>query len=384
MSDQEMQFADPDWKPTQPLDKNKAPQEQEVYTPQPINVEPQEQQRRQTPTPVPDYQEGYIGSGAKLPPVQPTEYPLPGSYRDTAPQGTSAGQFKQRPSRGRGRRPWLWIIIAIIILGFMSGGFGSAFGGRGSPFDRGFGFHNTFTETKQFNVSNQPTIVIHDVSGNIQVHTGGSSGSVTVQTIKQTDGFGNPNNEPVSYGQNGDTISIDFTGQGGSVDFNVTVPDNSNVKLLTNSGDIDVEGVSGQISMSTDSGDIRATNDAFSGSTSLTTRSGDIVAKQDLLNGSATLHTGSGDITFDGAINGSGNYQFTTGSGDIDATLQNGAALKVNAATDSGSIHSNVPTVSAQNNDSGGTATGYIGSPNTSTQLTLKTNNGSISLNSQP
>lgn len=386
MSDQEMQFADPDWKPTRPLDKNKAPQEQEVYTPQPINVEPQEQQQWPTAAPLPDYQEGYIGSGAKLPPTQPIEYPQPGSYKYTAPNGISGAPFGQQQARRRGRSPWLWIIIAIIILGFMSGGFGSAFGGKSSPF-RGFGPQNSVTETRAFPLSsNQPTIIINDASGNIQVHSGDSSGGVTVQATKQADGFGNPNNEQVSYTPNADgsSLTIDFAGGGGSVDFDVTVPSNSNVQLQTNSGDITVDSISGQITMSTGSGDITATNDAFSGSTKLTTNSGDIIAKQDQLSGPTTLQTDSGGITFDGAINGSGNYQFTTGSGDINATLNSNTGLDVNASTNSGSITSGVPTVSVQNNDSGGTASGYIGSSNTSTQLTLKTNDGSINLNSQP
>jgi hypothetical protein len=355
MSDQEMQFADPDWKPTRPLDKNKAQQEQEVYTPQPINVEPQEQQRRQTPASLPDYQEGYAGPGAKLPPPQQTEYPLPGSYRDTAPQGISGAPFRQQRARRRGRSPWLWIIIAIIIIGFMSGGFGSAF--------RGFGFQNSVAEPHTFTVSNnQPTIIINDASGNI------------------------PKDEQVNYKQSpdGSSLTIDFTRGSGSVDFNVTVPDNSNVQLHTRSGNIDVEGVSGQISMSTGSGDITATNDTFSGSANLTTGSGEIVARQDQLNGPATLQTDSGNITFDGAINGNGNYQFTTGSGDIDATLNGNTPVKVNASTGNGSITSGIPTVPAQNSDSGSTASGYIGSPNTSTQLKLQTNDGSINLNSQP
>lgn len=385
MSDQEMQFADPDWKPTRPLDKNKAPQEQEVYNPRPINAENQEQRRQQTPTSLPDYQEGYAGPGAKLPPPGQTEYPFPGSYGGTAPQGIGPAPFRQQQARRRGRSPWLWIIIAIIIIGFMSGGFGSAFGGRSSPF-RDFGPQNSVTETRAFPLSNnQPTIIINDASGNIEVHSGSSSGGVTVQTIKQADGFGNPKDEQVSYtpGPGGNSLTIDFAGGNGSVDFNVTVPDNSNLNLQTNSGDITVDGINGQISMSTRSGDITATNDTFSGSAKLTTDSGAITAKQDQLNGPTTLSTGSGDITFDGAINSSGNYQFTTSSGNIDATLSGNTGLEVNASTENGTVTSGVSTVSVQNSDSGDTANGYIGSPNSSTQLILKTSDGSINLNSQ-
>ena len=366
MSDQEMQFADPDWKPTRPLDKNKAQQEQEVYTPQPINVEPQEQQNWQSSVPLPDYDEGYSGSASQVPPAEKIGYSGANAYRDAGPHGASPGQFKQPQARRRGRSSWFWIIIALIILGLMSGGFGSAFREKNLPFDGGgFGFpQKSVTDTRNFAVGNQPTIVINDASGDIQVHTGDTSG-VTVHATKQAGGFGNPNNEQVSYlpSPDGNTITIN-TGDSGSVNFDVTVPSTSNLNLKTNSGNIEVDGINGQISMSTGSGGI--------------------TAKQDQLAGSAVLHTDSGDITFDGGITGSGDYQFTTGSGEIDANLNSSTALNVNASTDNGSITSNVQSVPVQNNDSGGTANGYIGSPNNSTKLTLKTGDGSINLNSTP
>ena len=387
MSDQEMQFADPDWKPTRPLDKNKAQQEQDVYTPQPINVESQEQQKWQSSVPPSDYREGYAGSGPQIPPSEKIGYSGNNSYRDAWPQDAGAGQFKQPRARRRGRGSWFWIIIALIILGLMSGGFGSAFRGRVVPFDGGgFSFpQKSVAETHTYATGTQPTIVINDVSGDIQVHTGDVSG-VTVQTTKQTDSFGNPNNEQIKYlpSPDGNTITITVTGGDGSVNFDVTVPSTSNLNLQTNSGDIDAEGINGQISMSTGSGNVTATNDVLSGSSNLSTASGDITAKQDQLAGPVVLHTDSGNITFDGGIASSGDYQFTTGSGDINASFNSNTALDVNASTDNGSINSQISTVSVQSNDPGATASGQIGSPNNSTKLTLKTGDGSINLNSTP
>ena len=387
MSDQEMQFADPDWKPSRPIDKNKAQQEQVESAPQGINVEPQEQQKWQSSVPLSGYQEGYTGSGSQIPPAEKIGYPGANSYRNTGPYNISAGQFKQPRARRRGRSSWFWIIIALIILGLMSGGFGSAFRGKDFPFDRGSGSQNTTTETRTFTVSNnQPTIVINDANGNIQVNAGGGSSSVDVQATTQADGFGNPNKGQVSYNQSpdGNTITIKFTSQDGSADFNVTVPNHSNLRLQTSSGDIDVEGINGQISMSTDSGNVTATNDILSGSSNLSTASGNITAKQDQLAGPAVLHTDSGNITFDGSINARGDYQFTTGSGNIDANLNSSTALDVNASTDNGSITSNIQSVPVHKNDPGATASGQIGSSNTAAKLTLKTSNGWINLNNTP
>src|SRR5579875_382712 len=372
MSDQEMQFADPDWKPTRPLNKNNPPQQQEIDATQPVNAGSQEQQW-QAPPPLRDYQDGYAGAGQQIPADQEFDYPNTNSYSYAPPNNVSRTPYRQQ-ARRRGRGPWLWIIIAIIILGFMSGGFGSAF--------RGFGFQNSVTEPHTFTVGNQPTIIIDDSSGSVHVQSNGSSDSVNVQAIKQVGFFGNPNNENVIYKQSGNTVTIDFNGQSGSVDFNVTVPGNSNLQTQTNSDDITVDGVSGQMILSTDSGDITTTNDTLSGSSQLTNNSGDINGRQDQLTGPATLNDNSGDINFDGSITGSGNYQFTNDSGDITVNLNGNAS--VNASAGSGSIDTNVPSINVQNNDSGATASGYIGSSGSSAQLTLKTNSGDIHLNTQP
>src|SRR5260370_37716570 len=124
MSNQEMQFADPDWKPSQQLDTKTNPQEQEVYNPQPINADSREQNQWTAAPPAPPQQEGYPG-------LRPYTGPEPGQMQ--------GGNFRQRPYRRRGRGPWFWIILAIIIISLMSGGFRS-FSGPGfdhNPFNQG-------------------------------------------------------------------------------------------------------------------------------------------------------------------------------------------------------------------------------------------------------
>src|SRR2546425_5725812 len=110
MSNQEMQFADPDWKPSQQLHKKESPQEQEAYRPQPINADPREQQQWRAAQAAPPQQEGYAG----LPP-----------YAGIAPQQMQGRDFRQPQYRRRGRSPWLWIILAILFISLMSGGFRS-------------------------------------------------------------------------------------------------------------------------------------------------------------------------------------------------------------------------------------------------------------------
>src|SRR5439155_14382968 len=123
MSNQEMQFADPDWKPSQQLDPKNNPQEQEVYNPQPVNTDYHEQNKwGSAPSSLPQ-QEGYTG-------LRPYAGPVPGQMQ--------GGNYRQRPYSRRGRGPWLWIILAFIVISLISGG--SRFG-KGPDFD-----HNAFNK----------------------------------------------------------------------------------------------------------------------------------------------------------------------------------------------------------------------------------------------
>src|SRR6266852_5828184 len=105
MSDQEMQFADPDWKPSQQLNNKTNSQEQEEYIPQPINVDYREQNKWGAAPSSPPQQEGYTG-------IRP--------YASPPPQQVQGGNFRQRPYRRRGRGPWFWIILALIIIAITS------------------------------------------------------------------------------------------------------------------------------------------------------------------------------------------------------------------------------------------------------------------------
>src|SRR5713101_5075214 len=123
MSNQEMQFADPDWKPSQQLDTNNNPQEQEVYPPLPVNSNNREQNKWGSAPSSSPQQEGYTG-------LRPYAGPVPGQMQ--------GGNFRQRPYSRRGRGPWFWIILAFIIFSLIGGGsrFSHSFG-PGPDFNQG-------------------------------------------------------------------------------------------------------------------------------------------------------------------------------------------------------------------------------------------------------
>jgi len=350
MSDQEMQFADPDWKPSQQLGTKTGSQEGETFTPQPINADRREQSQWRAAPPPPHQQAAYGG----IPP-----------YTGQAPQRMQGGAFRQRPYRRGGRGLWFWIILAFIIIGLMSGGFGSAFNrfGDGGRIDQQPG-GQVVPQTRLFTVTGTPTLVINDDSGAINVQTSNSSTSVTVQATNNERFFNNPNDAQLNASQNGNTINASVPDNGqGSADITVTVPQDSNLQLTTANGDIQVNGISGQMTLTANDGNVQMTNDALTGQSNITT-------------------TG-GDINFAGTIDKSGMYQFQSGSGSINVILPGAPAFHLDASTNSGSIAaSDFPSVHMQSNNSrsGAKANGNIGGNSPGATVTLNSDTGNINL----
>jgi len=315
MSNQEMQFADPDWKPSQKLDAKTGTQEQETFIPEPINADSRERWNATLP-PLPR-QEMYTG----LPP-----------YAGAAPQQPVRGQYRQGPYRRGGRGIWFWVILAFIIISLMGGGFGSAF-----RFGDRFGGSSTSSSSPIesphfFKVSSStPTVVITGDNGTINVQTTSDASDANTVTIQDTGnpGFsGNPNDTQVNYSQTPDentiNASVQDNGQG-SVDFTVTVPQGADLQLKTSSGDISFNGTIGT-----------------SGTDQFTTSSGtiDLTVSPD-----SAFHlkasTNSGTINTGGfpkvTVNQAGTQQAT---GDVgNASKGQGATVTLN--TDSGDINLN-------------------------------------------
>jgi Putative adhesin len=350
MSNQEMQFADPDWKPSQQLNNKTNPQEQEEYIPQPINADYREQNQWRAAPPSPPQQEGYSG-------LRP--------YAGPSPQQMQGGNFRQRPYRRRGRGPWFWIILALIIIAMTSGGFRS-FHGPGpdySPFNPKQMMVNPITYT----VTGQPTIVINDPNGNVTVIPGQSNNDVTIQPVNENNFSGNPNNNQPVSSQDGNTIKASVPdSQQGTVDLQVTVPQGANLQLQTDSGNINVTGVDGQMTLTTNDGSINASNDGLNGLSTMTT-------------------TNSGDINFDGTLGTGGSYQFITSSGNVNLTVASTQTFHVDATTNSGSITSEFSSVHVQNNDpsSSAKASGDVGNSSSGqgAKVTITAQNGNINLN---
>ena len=385
MSHQEMQFADPDWEPTQSGQKSAGKQQSPAYTSQPINDDRSERFQQPALETPPEQEEVYAGySGyAGVVPEQPRQAPY---------------QYQRMPPRRRRHRAWLWIIIAILFFSLMGGGASTL----GSIGQKSVTQENSFANQ----ITGTPTIVINESAGNIHVQRGGS---LNIEDIKNSSFFYDPNNIDVKFRVTGNTITVNvdmgttfFSSR--SVDFNITVPQDANLQLQTTSGDISVNGTSGAMSLTTDSGnistsndtfapnailsatsgDIHSTGDTFNGEAGFTTDSGNISMEQDTLNGPAKANTSSGNIDFNGTFATStsspATYQFNTDSGDVRIGFSANTNVNVQAGTNSGSINADgLSTINLQDNNQGpgSHASGTVGTPPYA-QLNIDTTSGDI------
>jgi hypothetical protein len=107
------------------------------------------------------------------------------------------------------------------------------------------------------------------------------------------------------------------------INFDITVPGNSDLELMTSGGDIGVTGISGQLSLMSDSGSM--------------------YVQHGLLTGNSMLKTSFGSINFHEGIDPYGTYQFATENGSIHAILPDDTPFELDASTDVGAITTVVP-----------------------------------------
>lgn len=354
MSDQEMQFADPEWQPRQTR-----PFQDEPFQAQPINT-PHEEYQESFSEESSDYASGYRGNTAPR-----SEYAQPQGYT---------------PRRKTQRSPWFWIILILILM--------SVFGGGPFAFEDGFfmlalllfivavvGFYFLrkassyaapgISETHTFEVGAQPRLVVKNEAGTIRVHPGTEESQVEVRVTQQNWGWFGASAAPrVNYDQQAAKNRLNIRAKGGwpfsgsGVSIDITAPPQSDLELKTNAGTIHINGIHGECNISTDAGTIDALNVA--------------------LRGNSRLKTNAGTLTFSGSINPFGSYLFVTDAGTINLTLPEDASFQLDAKTDVGSISTDFP-VTIQRNFPGAKARAMVGTA-PYPELKVKTDIGSISL----
>jgi hypothetical protein len=183
------------------------------------------------------------------------------------------------------------------------------------------------TFDRSFQVSGPVDLEVLTRSGDITVRAG-SSGSVSIHAKIHSgnswfSGDQKPevqelqNNPPIR--QNGNSIRIDYVNlRNISVDYEITVPEDTTVRAHTGSGDQTVEGVRGKTDLESGSGDLRLAR--LTGDLHFQTGSGNVRGNH--ISGPARGKAGSGDIEIEEI--GAGDVDIRTGSGNITVHGVNG------------------------------------------------------------
>jgi DUF4097 and DUF4098 domain-containing protein YvlB len=272
---------------------------------------------------------------------------------------------------------------------------------------------------KTYQVSGSVDLEVETRSGDITVRSG-PAGAVTIRGKifvgdhwlfgnRHTDVSDIEKNPPLR--QNGNSIHIDYVNYHDiSVDYEITVPEDTAVRTHSGSGDQTIEGTRGNADLQSGSGNLKLSH--LTGEIRLQAGSGDVRAREiagpvhggtgsgnmeleETGSGDVDLHTGSGDIKASGiqgafrAEAGSGNitaegtqtgaWEIHTGSGNVHVHLPPNAAFDANISTSSGTLDIGAPvttTVQGRVNDSRKTLEGKVrgGGP----MLTLRTGSGDI------
>src|SRR5215467_12226022 len=143
------------------------------------------------------------------------------------------------------------------------------------------------------------------------------------------------------------------------VDYVISVPPGVSVTVSTATAPITADGVSGDLSLSSDTGHITAKNATsthlqvrgVAAPVTLTnvvgyvevTSSGGAVQLSSVTGSKVSVSTTSGDIGYQGDFSGGGSYVLSTHSGGIDVTLPASASVDLTARSITGSVENDYP-----------------------------------------
>jgi len=239
------------------------------------------------------------------------------------------------------------------------------------------------TFDRSYQVNGPVDLEVLSRSGDITVHNG-APGTVSIHGKihvgdswfggdHKADAQSIQSNPPIR--QDGNSIRIDYVNINNvSIDYEVTVPENTAIRAHTGSGDQNVEGLKGGIDLESGSGDMKLAR--LTGEMHFQTGSGNVrghdlsgplrakagsgdIEIEETGQGDVEIRTGSGNITVKGInggfhaeagsgdIRGQGSprnlWSVRTGSGNVTLQLPSDAAFDVDLSSNSGSVTTNHP-----------------------------------------
>lgn len=233
---------------------------------------------------------------------------------------------------------------------------------------------------RSYSLGSGSKIRISSVSGDIIVK-GYNGDSVVVTGIRE--------------GRDRDLITVEDRSSGNTVDIGVRYPKNCNCdasirfeiqvpseskydfsNISSASGDIDVNNVRGSLNVKTASGDVRVKG--FDGEANVSSASGDVTVSE--VSGTVSARAASGDVEVEiNRLDGTGNMEFSTASGDVRVTVPGSLDADVDMSTVSGSLETDFPIqVEEKRHGAGRRASGRLG--NGARTLRISAASGDVTL----
>lgn len=193
---------------------------------------------------------------------------------------------------------------------------------------RGSGSYNserfTAKESKTFSVGSAPRITLSTFDGQVTVH-GWDKAEVTYNATKSAADEETLKQISIQSQQQGDAISISTVNSedaNGHVNFDVYVPRQSTLHVSSGDGALNLDGVTGQITLRSGDGPIEVAN----GGGQLQLNTGDGMISVIKFEGQVDARTGDGSIALDGNFNA---LSARTGDGQISLTVPAGSSFTI-------------------------------------------------------
>jgi len=220
------------------------------------------------------------------------------------------------------------------------------------------------------------TTIAFDKNGTVTVNAGSGDVIVTASTANTVHVRATSDDDDIRFDAVRNSVELSTARRGSDTRFEVTVPVGARVVAKSQSGDVSVRGTHGEVNVTAQSGDIviddvngrldvrsfsgEVTASNITGTVDISTQSGDLKLTDvrgdiELSNTSGDIalrgitaklvraKTTSGDVVFDGTIDPSGRYEFTSHSGDVRLHVPRDAAAQLTVSTWSGEIESDFP-----------------------------------------
>lgn len=182
----------------------------------------------------------------------------------------------------------------------------------------------TAKESKTFAVSGSPRVTLNTFDGHVTIH-GWDKPEVTYHATKGSHDENSLKEITIQAQQTGSAITITANNndqQYGSVNFDVYVPRQTSLHVSSGDGALNLDGVTGQITLRSGDGPIEVAN----GGGQLQVNTGDGVIRVIKFEGQVDARTGDGEIALDGNFN---SVAARTGDGQISLTVPAGSSFTI-------------------------------------------------------